>query len=387
VNAPRSAATRQAFPRLASDVYLDAAGGTPLGDFAAAGIRRYEEYWRLGPGDGRGEQVVDSMREVRERLAALVGAHTSEIALVHCTKAGEQIVIDGLPALRDGGNIVTNDLHFSGSLHNLEGLRRSGMDVRVVRATDWEVPADAMVDAMDARTALVSVSLVSNVNGSIAPVRELVDAAHRRGAFVYTDVIQAAGIVPFDVHDLGVDFAAGNGYKWLYGPYGAGFLYVRKDLQGTALPDRLFPGRVRRNYAPWSLSARHGEAALGIDTPEDARRYEPGHVGYLGYCALNEGLRFLQSIGVPALLEHTTRLIRRLRSRLDLDRYTDISTCPDGSPIATFLCPDPRRLDEPLRLASVVVGRAEGQIRVSPAIYNTDSDIDLLADVLNDVDF
>ena len=89
----------------------------------------------------------------------------NEIAFVQCTKHGEQIVLDGLPALRTGGNVVTNDLHFSGSLHHLVGLRRAGIDVRIVRSAGWQTDVAAMAESIDDDTALVSVTLISNVNG------------------------------------------------------------------------------------------------------------------------------------------------------------------------------------------------------------------------------
>ncbi len=289
---------RALFPRLEREVFLNAAGGTPLGRFADAGLRRYMDFQRLGPGEGRSEYVGRVSREIRGLFGNLIGADASEVALVHCTKAGEQLVLDGLDPRRHGRNVVTNDMHFSGSLHNYLGLRRLGLDVRIVRADEWDVSAERMAAAIDRNTALVAVTLVSNVNGRTEQIREVADYAHARGALVYADIIQGAGIVPIDVKAAGIDYAACSGYKWLYGVHGVGFLYVRQDLQGTALPDRLFPGHANPTYAPWV--ARPRSVASGDYTyrpRHDASRYEPGHVSYLGYCALYEGLRFLDRVG------------------------------------------------------------------------------------------
>jgi hypothetical protein len=133
--ATRQGGLRAAFPRLESDVFLDAAGGTPLGTFAEEGLRRYVAFQQLGPGEGRGDHVAEMQANVRGLFGKLIGARASEIALVHCTKAGEQIVLDGLDPRGRGRNVVTNDMHFSGSLHNLVGYRRAGADVRIVRAS------------------------------------------------------------------------------------------------------------------------------------------------------------------------------------------------------------------------------------------------------------
>lgn len=380
--AARQGDVRAQFPRAGREVFLNAAGGVPLGAFAEQGLRRYADFQRLGPAEGRGAYVTQMQEEVRGRFGALIGARPSEIGLVHCTKAGEQIVLDGLEKLRAGGNVVTNDMHFSGSLHKYIGWQRAGRDVRIVRGRDWDVTLEAMDAAIDANTGLVAVTLVSNINGRIEPIRELAEIAHARGALVYADIIQGAGTVPVDMRSLGIDFAACSAYKWLYGVHGTGFLYVRDELQGTALVDSVFPGHANANYVPW---VERPDPAVGEFTyvpPEDATRYQPGHVSYLGYCAVYEGLKFIEGIGVDALLQHSVRLAKRLRDALDEDRYRCITREVERSPIITFVVRDRTRLQERLEAANVVVALSGNRMRVSPAVFNTEGDIDRLAEAL-----
>jgi selenocysteine lyase/cysteine desulfurase len=391
-------AYRSLFPRLAEEKYFAAATGTPLSTFTQAGLHRYEEYWRLGPGDGRIEAVRAGFAGTREALARLLGTTSDELAFVDCTKAGEQVVLDGLPALRAGGNLVTNDLHFGGSLRNLLGRRERGLDLRIVPSVDWRTDVDAMRAAIDDDTALVSVTLLSNINGHLEPIHEIAEIAHAHGAYVYADVIQAAGIVPIDVEAMGIDFAAGNGYKWLFGPHGAGYLYVRQELQGTVLQDRLFPGNAWANYSPWVDAADPDVAPVAAsDALTDGRRYEPGHVGYLAYAGLGEGLRFIEQIGVPVLQAHSVALNKRLLEQLDPARYECVSPHVDESPIVTFLVRDTTGLGDRLQAANIAVGngpapRAAGgpapirqvpRLRISPAIFNTPDDVDALAAALN----
>jgi len=377
-----AAGPRARFAGLDSRTYLNAAGMMPLGSFAAAGLERYIDFQRLGPGDGRRAYVGEAHSGARERFAELIGARPDEIALVPCTKAGEEIVLDGLDPMRHGRNIVTNDMHFSGSLHNLVGLRRAGADVRIIRSRDWDITLEEMTDAIDDDTALVCVTLLSNVTGRIEAVRELADAAHQRGALIYVDIIQAAGIVPIDVAALGIDFAAANGYKWLYGTYGAGFLYVRHDLQGTALPDRLFPGHLRFNYAPWTDSPKPGAEDFDYRPNDDGRRYEPGHVNYMGYCAVYEGLGFLGRVGIDKALSHSVALNRSLAGRIDQGRFRCLTPDIDRSPILTLHMSDTERLKRHLEEAGVVASVGGNYLRISPALFSTESDIQALADVL-----
>jgi selenocysteine lyase/cysteine desulfurase len=384
LSSARYQSIRDRFPRLQNEVFVNAAGGTPLGDFAGEAIDRYVEMSRLGRTGERAEWWGGVWDGVRGRFARLIGAHESEIGLVECTKAGEQIVLDGVAATRPGSSIVTNDLHFSGSLHNLEGIRRSGRDVRIVRSRDFRVSLERMADSIDDDTALVTVSLVSNVNGHREDLAELSEVAHAHGAIVFADVIQAAGIVPIDVDAMGIDVAACSSYKWLWGIHGAGFLYVREELQGTVIPDRLFPGHVQRTYAPFAQDGASG--SMTYTPPNDARRYQPGHVNYLGYAAAHAGLGFIEEVGVERMLEHTVRLNRRLVDQLDGERFRTLSSHPDTSPILALEARDVEGLRGRLVDSEVVVstgGDKWNLVRVSPAIYNTEADIDRLAEVMD----
>ncbi len=374
---------RSAFPRLRDEVYLNAAGLMPLGAFSKAGLQRYMAFQETGPDEGRDDYIGDMWSRIRGLFAKTIGADEAEIGLVHCTKAGEQIALDAVDHIRQGGAIVTNDLHFSGSLHNLIGLRKAGRDVRIVKARNWRTPVEDMAAAIDERTAVVALTLVSNVNGHLADIKEIAKIAHARGALVYADIIQAAGVVPLDMREMDIDIAACSCYKWLYGVYGSGFLYVRKAVQGGLLPDRLFPGRAHPNYPPWidEVNPEYGE--FEYRPKDNAARYEPGHVNYMGYCAAYEGLKWLARIGVENALKRSVALNQRLVEKLDAKKYVCISPDIDRTPIATFIAKDIANLRKKLAAAKITVSISGNRIRVSPALYNNEADIDALSAVLN----
>lgn len=375
---------RSQFPRLERETFLNGGGGTPLSAFTDAAIGRYLDVARYGTGGERGEWWFGVWDGIRGRFGSLIGAQPHEVGVVECTKAGEQLVLDSLPAVRDGGTVVTNDLHFQGSLHNLEGRRRAGGRVVVVRGDGSRVPTQRMLDAIDDETALVTVSMVSNVTGHVEDIQEISATAHRHGALVFADIIQAAGIVPIDVEALGIDVAACSTYKWLFGIHGAGLLYVAERHQGTTLPDRLWPGGSRRLYEPFAESGTPG--SLSFAPRENADRYRPGHVNYLGYAAADAGLRFVEDVGVEALLAHTVSLNRRILDGLDPDRFEVLSPHVDQSPILSLAAHDLAAVRARLQDSDVVVstgGDRHDLIRISPAIYNNGTDVDRLVEVLN----
>ena len=373
---------RKLFPRMQKEVFLNAAGGTPLSRFSEHALDRYQDLWKYGRSEGRSDILGDTLQSIRAEFAALINANENEIALVSSTKEGEQIVLDSLNPWNDRGHLLTNVFHFAGSLHNYEGHRRNGRDVRIIRSDGWELDAERMVEAIDDSTRLVCVTLVSNINGRVEDVRPIVDKAHENGALVFADIIQATGIYPIDVDELGVDFAACSAYKWLYGPHGTGFFYVRDELQGNRLSDRLYPGHSRLRFAPWTKEG--ADEGLTFTPPSDARRYEPGHHNYIGYACTLAGLRFLKMTGVDTVQKYSCDLARQLRSLVDQDRFPCISPAEMTSPIIAFEKGDidimPALMD-----ANIVISVSDRQFRVSPAIFNNEEDIDLLARALNRV--
>jgi selenocysteine lyase/cysteine desulfurase len=373
---------RESFPRALQQTYLDAAAHCPLSRSTAEGVRRYLDFHMYGPGDGRGEYVDRAMKQVRVMFARLINASPPEIALVQCTKAGENIVVNGLDIQASGGNVVTNDLHYAGSIHSYIGRKKHGMDVRIVKARDWRIRLEDMDAAIDRKTRLVAITLVSNVNGHIEDAKAISEIAHSRGAYVYADIIQAAGIVPIDVKALGIDFAACSCYKWLQGMRGAGFLYVRQDLEGTVLRDLLYPGYVYFNYPPWVERPDPAQEEFPYREPKDASRYEPGNLNYAAYVGQYETFRVMEAIGVERLFEHSVKLAERLRKELPPAAYRPITPPDQKTPIVTFLPRDMEETRRRLERARIQVTLIGNRMRVSPAPYNNEQDIDRLLEAL-----
>lgn len=345
-------------------------------------MERYMDFHMYGPGEGRGEYAGKAMGEVKSQFARLINAKPSEIAFVQNTKAGEDVVVNGLDIQAAGGNVVTNDQHYAGSIHSYVGRKKAGMDVRIIRAKDWVVDLDEMEAAIDDKTKLVAITLVSNVNGHVQEARALADMAHAKGAHIYADIIQAAGAVPVDVQALGLDFAACSNYKWLQGCRGSGFLYVKEELQGTVVRDILFPGYVRFNYPPWVDPADSSKDPMPYSPRKDAGRYEPGNTAREGYCGQYESFKVMEEIGMDAIVAHNAALIDRIRRELPESKYKCIT--PEGarSPIIVYIPADYDGTQGKLKEANIQATMTGNRLRISPNIYNNDEDIDKLLNAL-----
>lgn len=374
---------RKEFPRATQQVYIDAAANMPLPKYTAEGMRRYMDFHMYGPGEGRGEYASESVRQSKVLFAKLINAKPSEIGFVICTKAGEADVVNGLRIQESGGNLVTNDLHYAGSVHDYVGRRKAGMDVRIVKHRDWHIDMRDMEKVVDKKTKLISITLVSNVNGWVENAKAISQLAHAHGAYVYADIIQAAGSVPVDVKALGLDFAACSNYKWLQGARGSGFLYVKEELQGSVVKDLSFPGYVHFNYSPW-VNARDASADdFPYEAPRGANRYEPGNVSFVAYAGQYEALKRTLALGVDNIYAYTKPMCDRLKKELPSMGYKLITPMDAASSMVVVQAKDLKAVQAKLKKADVqVTTTGENRIRISPAFYNNMEDINRLLSAL-----
>jgi selenocysteine lyase/cysteine desulfurase len=356
---------RADFPWASKEAYLNTATEHPLSLRTTRAIEEYLHALTHGPDDARDKfENGRLMREVKEMFAKLINAKPTEIGFTPSTQTGENLVIEGLDIQAGGGNIVTNDLHYGGSLLNYRNRQKGGADVRIVKHRDYQMDFRDLERVVDKKTRLIAIALVSNVNGYIHEVRRISDLAHAHGAYLYCDVIQAAGAVPIDVKAMGIDFLAVSAYKWLMGGR-FGYLYVREDLQGGALKPKLFGGR---------------------STPSGASQYEISTVSHIGCVCQHAALGYIHSLGIDRIQAHARPLMQRLMKELPTADYPTITPPGTDSPIASFQIPGASKLRPRLKKAGVVATLSgEGKnayMRVSVSVFNNNDDITRLVSAL-----
>ena len=233
-----------------------------------------------------------------------------------------------------------------------------------------------MDKAIDRNTRLVSLALVSNVNGFMHDCKAVSALAHARGALVFADIIQAVGAVPLDVKALGIDFASAGTYKWLMGERGFGFLYVREDLQGTVLPTTRYGHRQVSNF---------NRAELTWEPLPGAARYETGGIAVLLAACVSAGIDYVQALGIDKIRAHARVLTDRLQNELPPLGYKPLTPRGTETPIrrlrAEGRAPRPARRCRPARSPATVVAN-ENRLRLSVSVFNTHDDIDRVVAVL-----
>ena len=320
------------------------------------------------------------VEQVRQLAAGLINAESREIALVPNTSSGIGLVAESYP-WKSGDNVVTVDNEFPSNLYPWMNLESIGVETRRVKPNGVRIDTERLADACDERTKIVSVSWVGYATGYRVDVKQIAEIAHRHGALLFLDAIQGLGVFPIDVRDVGVDFLAADGHKWLLGPEGAGFFFIRSELL-----DLLRPIRVGWN----SVVQRFNYQEIKLNLRPEAARYEAGSANLAGFLALGASLEMLISFGLSATIspiaeqiisigETVSQHLEQLGAQIVSDRREIVR-----SGIIAFTLPnrDPAKLKRVCLEHNVVVSCRGGYLRVSPHAYNNEEDIQRLVDAL-----
>lgn len=232
-------------------IYADHAATTPLSKAALAAMEPYltEEFGNPSAVSAPGRRAKRALEEARETVADAFGAEPREIYFTSGGTEADNWVLRSAPRAAGAGRdeIVTDAVEHHAVLRTAGELRRAGRPVTVLGVDEFcRVTPEALRCALSVKTALVSVMAANNEVGTLMPVAELAAAARGSGAFFHTDAVQAAGHIPLDVKELGVDFLSFSSHKF-GGPKGMGGLYVRGGIE---LEPLLFGGGQERGLRP-----------------------------------------------------------------------------------------------------------------------------------------
>ncbi len=371
---------RKDFADFGETTFLDCATQGPFPHTTALRVREAIEL-KCHPYRLESQEYFALPRRVRTLLARLIGAQPEEIALTNSATHGLSVVANGL-GLGPGDEVVTTAVNFPANLLTWLHLRNRGVEVKVLNPERGFPTPEEIAAALTSRTRVVALDYVSFRNGCKIDIEAISEARAGRDTLLVVDATQAVGALPINVDSFPVDAFACAGYKWLLGPYGAGFAFLRRSIQ-----DRLSP-TVLNWMSVKGASRFHKLPGEDFTPARDASRFDvPETANFLNLYALESSLEFLHRVGVENIMRHCFGLLDRLREAL-ASRGFQLNASAEPAHRSTILTfrasseEDTARMHQKLSDQQVIVSLREGWIRVSPHLYNSEEDMDRLIDAL-----
>lgn len=337
------------------------------------------------------QDATEMLEYTRKATARFIGASTArEIIFTRGTTEAINLVASSYGTWNPGDEIILTVMEHHSNIVPWQLLAsRTGAVIKVVPLSpegDGTLDLEAYRNLFSEKTRMVAFCHVSNVLGTVNPVKEMTEIAHRHGCTVLVDGAQAAPHIKLDVSELDADFYAFSAHK-MYGPTGTGVLYGKLPLLEQMRP-----------YQGGGEMISHVKLPSGTTFEEPPLKFEAGTPDFVGIAAFAKAMEYIEKIGIDAIAEHEKELLRYTETRMmDIDGMKIFGTAPGKEAVISFLIGNAHHYDTGVLLdkcgVAVRTGHhcaqplmsalgIEGTVRASFALYNTKEDADRFIDAL-----
>ena len=364
---------RSEFPILEKAVYLisHSLGAMPKATYDS--LHEYADKWATRGVRAWAEGWWEMPVTLGDELATIIGADPGSIVMHQNVSVCQSLILSCLEPTPKRNKIVYSELNFPSVMYVYEAHARDGkLNIEIVKSDDGiTVPLERMLAAIDETTLLVPFSHVLFKSAFLQDAKSIIDRAHEVGAMVVLDTYQSAGTIPFSVKELNADFATGGSVKWLCGGPGAGYLYVRPDLQTKLEPkttgwmahEAPFSFDTKLRYAPNITRFLHGSPAIPA------------------LYAARSGYRIINEIGLPAIREKSMRQTAYL-IRLAEEAGFEVTSPKNGAQRAGTVTVAHEHAaamaKELIRREFIIDYRPGAGVRISPHFYTKDEELELV---------
>jgi kynureninase len=363
---------RDCFPILDTCTYLINHSLAAMPAAAEDNLREYARIWRERGIRAWAEGWCEMPVTVGDQLGRILGAPAGSIVMHQNVTVAEAIVLSCFAQTGERNRIVYEEANFP----SVRYLYQAQPGLEVVAVEDDA----AVAAAIDERTLLVPISHVLFKNGEVQDVAPIVSRAREAGAHVVLDCYQSAGVVPFDLTELGVDFAVGGSVKWLCGGPGAGWLYVRPEVA-----ERLEPTLVG-----WQAHARPFAFEPELEYAAGARRFLTGTPNVPALYAATAGYDVIEEVGVPRIRQRSLALTQLM---FDLCDGAGLEVVSPREPerrggTVTVSTPDHAACHRELGERGIICDfrpDPEGGVRLGPHFFNTEDEVRYAISELADI--
>ena len=361
---------RKEFPILAHTTYMISHSLGPMPLRAEEALKEFTQTWATRGIRAWEEGWWDMPITCGDLIGELIGAPRRRVVMHQNVSICQSIVTSCFDWSGQRNKLVTDGLNFPSNDYIYHGLERQGARVVSVPSENGiTVALPRILEAIDEQTLLVSISHVAFRSSALQDLAAITKHAHAMGAYVVADLYQSAGIVPLNVVDLNVDFATGGSVKWLLGGPGAGYLYVREDLD-----ESLRPGATG-----WAAHAHPFEFEKGpMEYAPDIRRFLNGTPNVPAMYSARSGYEIVHAIGVAAIRAKSMRQTQELIRLADNAGITVRSPRDPEARGGTVILdvPEGRAVTAELGRRQILVDFRPGAgIRIAPHFYTSDDEV------------
>jgi selenocysteine lyase/cysteine desulfurase len=354
---------RSHFPILKEKTYLYNCSQGALSDAVESGMQEYAQSWRTSS-DPWGEWV-GAYEALRAEFARFINAEPDEVAIVTSASAGINPIANAL-TFDERNKVVMGEYEFPTMGHIWLAQRARGAAVHFLDGVENEIPTERYERAIDDRTRIVPLTQVSFVNGFRSDVAAIARIAHANGALVFLDGYQDCGTRPMDVKALDVDFFVTGTLKYLLGPPGLAFLYVRRELVETLNPTVTSWMSQRDVFA---FRTKH------LDPAPSARRFETGTPAIPNIFMARPALELLMRMGmqnVATQIERLTRVFYDGARALGIESKTPATSV---GPLVVLRSKDAGAMIARLTARGIMASARHDGVRFAFHVYNTLDDV------------
>jgi selenocysteine lyase/cysteine desulfurase len=366
---------RSRFQIFQSKIYLNSCSQGALSDAVQAGLEHYIATWHEQGSPW--ETWVNHYEEARAAFAKFINASPDEVAIVTSVSAGINGVASALN-FRERKKVVMGEFEFPTMGHVWLAQRARGAEVQFVNAEGDRIPAANYEKMIDHQTCIVPLTHVCFKNGFRSEVSAITQIARRAGALVMLDDYQDSGTRPIDVRAMDLDFYLTGTLKYLLGPPGLAFMYVRKELIGSLAPTVTgWFGQAN----PFAYNSQHFELS------PTARRFESGSPSVPNVYGAGPGFQMLELIGMAKVAAHIKNLTQSLLSNARELGIRAKTPADSAGPLVVLQSKDSTLLVRKLAENDIVASSRHDGLRIAFHVYNTVDDMKAVVEVLrNNID-
>jgi len=387
---------RAGFPAVKDQTYLSIADKMILHDSVRATINVYLDRLASASVGRLGHEAM--VEDARCKFARLVNAKPENIAVTRNVSDGINSIAWSFEQVQGCNVVLSTDVEHPNNIYPWLRQKERGLELRQVPAlADGQLDTDAMIEAMDENTLIMTCPSVSFAPGYRSDLDRLGAACRKRDVFFLVDGVQSAGVLHHDFSQEPIDGFATSASKGLLGSYGIGFLYISDQWV-----ERLTPAYLSRPAVFQETEDHSSMGSFAYELQPNARRYEVGSYNLAGAYAVSESLSLLLDLGSKALEKHVLSLADTLRSGLQHTQFGPaVTTAYDqtkashiitigtldagGHDIST--CPNIMGLSSHMKEHRITHAIRRGQIRMAVHGFNNDDDVSRTLSVIDQYRF